>query len=252
MPIRFLAAAVALGLAAGSARAGSEIVVMSAGAVHDAFDDAAARWSRSSGTAVKASFAPMGDLRKRLAAREAADVLIVPAENLPALERDGVVVPGTRRDLGAVDMSAAVRKGSPAPDISTPEALKRTLLAAKSVAYMDPNVGTSGKHFDEVVLPKLGIEREVRAKAKLGKGGSVADKVASGEAEIAFQNTTELLPVAGATVVGPIPEALQKRTIYAGAVMKSAKDPAGAQALLDYLVAPDGRRAFLERGFTAP
>lgn len=251
MPIRFLAAALAVGIASGSARA-SEVVVLSAGAVHDAFEDAAARWRIAGGSAVKASFAPMGDIRKRLAAHETADVLIVPAEALPALERDGIVVAGTRRDLGAVGLSAAVRKGAPAPDISTPDALRRALLAAKSVTYMDPDVGTSGRHFDQVVLGRLGIADAVRAKATLGKGGSVADKVASGEVEIGFQNTTELLPVKGATVIGPLPAELQKVTVYSGAVMASAKNPGAARALLDYLASPEGRRAFLDRGFTTP
>jgi molybdate transport system substrate-binding protein len=225
---------------------------LSAGAVHDALEDAAARWRAASGTSVKASFAPMGDLRKRIAAHEAADVLIVPAEALPDLERSGVVAAGTRHDLGAVGLSGAVRKGAPAPDISTPEALRRTLLAAKSVTYMDPDVGTSGRHFDRVVLPRLGIADAVRAKATLGKGGSVADKVASGEVEIGFQNTTELMTVPGATVIGPIPEELQKRTVYSGAVMAGAKNPEAARALLDYLISPEGRRAFLDRGFAAP
>ncbi|HEX3096099.1 MAG TPA: substrate-binding domain-containing protein [Usitatibacter sp.] len=251
MPIRLFAAALAVAIASGSARA-SEVVVLGAGAVHDAFEAAAERWRASSGESVKAAFAPMGDIRKRVAAHEAADVLIVPAEALPELERAGVVAAGTRRDLGAVGLSAAVRKGAPAPDISTPEALRRTLLAAKSVTYMDPNVGTSGKHFDQVVLPRLGIAEAVRAKATLGKGGSVADKVASGEVEIGFQNTTELMTVPGATVIGPLPAELQKLTVYSGAVTASARNPRAARALLDYLVSPEGRRAFLDRGFAAP
>jgi len=252
MQIRVLAATMlALAIASGSARA-TEIVVLGAGAVHEAFEDAAARWRASSGNDVKAAFMPMGSLRKRLAAHEPADIVIVPAEALPELETAGIVAAGTRHDLGAVGLSAAVRKGAPAPDISTPQALRRTLLAAKSVTYIDPEVGTSGKHFDQVVLPRLGIADAVRAKAILGKGGSVADKVASGEAEIGFQNTTELMIVPGATVVGPLPAELQKRTVYAGVVAAGAKNPQAARALLDYLVSPEGRRAFLDRGFAAP
>jgi len=251
MEIRILAALFALAIAGGSARA-AEVVVLGAGAVHEAFEEAAARWSAASGNGVKGAYVPMGALRKRLAAHEASDIVIVPAEALPELERAGIVAAGTRHDLGAVGLSGAVRKGAPAPDISTPEALRRALLAAKSVAYIDPNVGTSGKHFDQVVLPRLGVAEAVRAKAILGKGGSVADKVASGEAEIAFQNTTELMTVPGATVIGPIPAELQKRTVYAGAVTAGARDPKAARALLDYAVSPEGRRAFLDRGFAAP
>jgi molybdate transport system substrate-binding protein len=252
MTVRVVAGMLAaLGFAALAAR-GAEIVVLSAGAVKGAFEEASARWSTQSGAAVRASFAPAGELRKRMAAHEAADILVMPAGDLAAYERDGEVVPGSRRDLGVSAMGAAVRKGAPVPDISTPDALRRTLLAAKSVTYMDPTLGSSGKHFDESVLPALGIRDAVRAKAVLGKGGSVAEKVAQGEAEIAFQNVTELLPVAGTTMIGLLPAELQKPITYSGAVLKSAKNPALSQSLLDYLVSPGGRQSFLDRGFTAP
>lgn len=252
MAMRALAGiAAVLGLAALGAR-GAEVVVMSAGAVKGAFEEASARWSAQGGVAVRASFAPAGELRKRMAAHEQADVLVMPAGELVAYEREGDVVPGTRRDLGVSAMGAAVRKGDSVPDISSPEALRRTLLAARSVAYTDPTLGSSGRHFDESVLPALGIRDAVRAKAVLGKGGSAAELVAKGEAEIAFQNVTELLSVPGATVIGLLPAELQKPITYSGAVLKSAKDPAAARSLLDYLASPAGRKSFLDRGFTEP
>jgi molybdate transport system substrate-binding protein len=230
----------------------AEVTVMSGGAVKSAFNAAAADWTRASGNGVKAQFAPAGDLKKKIAAGEVSDVLIMPRENFAELEAKGVVDAATRHDLGAVAMGAAVRKGAPIPDISTPDALKRTLVEAKSLTYMDPTRGTSGKHFDEVVLPKLGIRDEVRAKATLGEGGFIAEKVARGEVDIAFHQITEMLPVAGVTIVGPLPPEVQKQTVYTGAVMKGAKHPAEARALLDFLVSPEGRKAFLDRGFTAP
>src|SRR5205823_378686 len=145
-----------------------------------------------------------------------------------------------------------VKKGAPVPDISTPDAVKQVLLAAKSVTYMDPERGTSGKHFDQTVLPRLGIRDEVRAKTTLGEGGYIAEKVARGEVEIAFHNLTEILPVEGVTLVGLLPAELQRATVYSGAVLKGARAPAEAQALLDYLASAEGRKAFLDRGFTAP
>jgi molybdate transport system substrate-binding protein len=253
MAMRAIAGMVAvLGCAYLTTAQAADVVVMSAGAVKGAFQEAAGRWSAQGGTAVHASFAPAGELRKRMMAHEAADILVMPAGELVAYEREGEVVPGTRRDLGVSAMGAAVRQGDSVPDISTPEALRRALLAAKSVTYMDPALGSSGKHFDESVLPALGIRDAVRAKAVLGKGGSVAEKVAQGEAEIAFQNVTELLPVAGVTMIGLLPAELQKPITYSGAVLKSAKDPRAAQSLLDYLASPAGRKSFLDRGFTAP
>jgi molybdate transport system substrate-binding protein len=244
-----MAICAAAGIAVASA---TEVKVMSGGAVKSAFTAAAQSWEQRSGNRVDAAFAPAGDLRKKLDAGETADIVILPVENLAPLEASGVVDAATRRELGGVAMGAAVRKGAPVPDISTPEALKRTLLEAKSLTYMDPARGTSGKHFDETVLPKLGIRDQVRAKATLGEGGFVAEKVARGEVEIAFHQITEMLPVAGVTIVGPLPDALQKVTVYAGAVTRNARHPAEARALLDYLVSPEGRKQFLDRGFSAP
>ncbi len=230
----------------------AEVTVMSGGAVRSAFNDAASGWAKASGHKVVAVFAPAGDLRRKIAAGERADILIIPVENFAALEKEGAIDPGTRRDLGAVAMGAAVKQGARVPDISTPHKLNDTQLAAKYVTYMDPRRGTSGKHFDESVLGRLGVRDEVRAKATLGEGGYIAEKVASGEVEIAFHQMTEILPVKGITVVGLLPAELQKTTVYSGAVMRGARNPREAQALLDYLASPGGRKYFLDRGFTAP
>jgi molybdate transport system substrate-binding protein len=251
--MRIVHAAVGAALALGCLPAmAAEVTVMSGGAVKSAFTDATAAWEKKSGHTVNAAFAPAGDLRRKVAAGEVTDIIVVPEENFPELERAGAIDASTRRALGAVAMGAAVKKGAPLPDISTPEALKRTLTEAKSLTYMDPARGTSGKHFDESVLPRLGIRDAVRAKATLGEGGFIAEKVARGEVEIAFHQMTEMLPVAGVTVVGPLPPELQKVTVYSAAVMKGAKNPKEARALLDYLVSSEGRKAFLDRGFTAP
>ena len=243
--------AIAAAVAASSVHA-AEVTVLSAGAVKTAFTAATETWQAMSGNKVQAVFAPAGELRKKVAAGEFADVIIVPADIFPEIERAGAVAASTRRDLGTVAMGAAVKKGAPVPDISTAEALRKTLTEVKSLTYMDPTRGTSGKHFDETVLPKLGMRDAVRAKATLGEGGFIAEKVARGEVEIAFHQITEMLPVAGVTIVGPLPPELQKHTVYTGAVMKSARNPREAQALLDYLVGAAGRKAFLDRGFTAP
>ncbi len=239
-------------IACAHAAAAAELTVMSVGAVKSPFVAVADAWEKATGNSVTATFNPAGDVRRKLAAGAAADIVILPREDFADLERDGAVVVGSRRNLGGVAMAAAVKKGAPVPDVSTPEALKRTLLEAKSVTYMDPERGTSGKHFDETVLRRLGIRDEVRAKARLGEGGYIAEKVARGEVEIVFHNLTEILPVEGVTLVGLLPAELQRPTVYSGAVMKNARAAAEAQALLDALASPEGRKAFLDRGFTAP
>jgi molybdate transport system substrate-binding protein len=210
----------------------AEISVMSVGAVKAPFTVIAADWEKASGNKVAATFNPAGDVRRKLAAGGSADVVILPREDLVEMERSGTLVAGSRRNLGGVAMAAAVKKGAPVPDVSTPEALKRTLLHAKSVTYMDPE------------------RDEVRAKTTLGEGGYIAEKVARGDIEIAFHNLTEILPVEGVTIAGLLPAELQRATVYSGAVMKGSANAAAAQALLDALV--DGRKAFLDRGFTAP
>ena len=230
----------------------AEVTVLSTGAVKAAFVEASDRWSKDTGHKVNATFEPAGPLRQKLATGARGDILVMPVENFAALEKDGIVVPGTRRDLGAVSLGAAVKEGAPVPDVTTMDGLKATLRGAKTVTYMDPERGTSGKYFDTTVLQRLGMRDEVRAKAKLGQGGSVAVLVASGEADIGFQNVTELMTVKGVKVVGLLPAELQSPIVYTGAVMKDAKNPKEAAALLDYLASPAGRKVFLDAGFAAP
>jgi len=239
-----------LALAAVLPAAAVDVKVLAAGAVKSAFTEAAAAWERETGNRVVAAFAPAGELRKRANAGEAADAFIVPREGLADV--DAALVPGARYDLGAAVIAAAVRHGAPKPDISTPEALKATLAGVKSLTYMDPTRGTSGKHFDETVLPALGMRDEVRAKTTFGEGGFIAEKVARGEVEIVFHQLTEILPVQGVDIVGPLPASLQKKTVYTGAVGSKAAHPDAARSLLEYLVSAAGRKVFLDRGFAAP
>jgi len=232
--------------------AAAEINVLSGGAVKSGFTDAAAAWERKSGHKVKATFAPAGEIRKRLAAGEKFDLIIVPGENLAAFEREGIVSPGTSKPIASVGIGVAVKKGAPVPDISSAEGVKKMLVGAKSLTYMDPTRGTSGKHVDEVVLPKLGVRDEIRAKTKFGEGGMIAEKVASGEVEIAIHQMTEIMPVAGVTLVGPLPPDLQKVTVYTGALPRASAAPAEAAALLAFLASAEARALFAARGYSAP
>lgn len=241
----------ACAIAPGAAQA-ADVAVLSGGAMKSGLVEALASWEKKTGHRVKATYAPAGEILKRLAAGERYDIVIMPVENFDALERDGVVPPGARRPLAAVSIGVAVKKGAPVPDISTPEAVKRLLLDARSVTYMDPTRGTSGKFVDEVVLPKLGVRDQVRAKTRFGEGGMIAEKVARGEVEVALHQYTEILPVEGVTPVGVLPPELQKVSIYTGAVTRAATAPAEAAALLDFLASAEGRQPFLARGFSSP
>src|SRR5258708_27486795 len=182
---------------------------------------------------------------------EAADLVVLPEEGIAEADKQGWVQPASRVDLAAVAIGVAVKKGAPAPDISTPDGLKRALLDAKAVAYVDPTRGTSGRHFDTVVLPALGIASEVRAKAKLQTEGSAAEFVRRGEADIAIQQVSELLSIEGVTVVGLLPGSLQKTTVYSAAI--AARTPASdaARQLMAFLTTPASKAVFQAKGMEA-
>ena len=247
----FIASLMVLATACTGATA-KDLVVLCAGAVKPVLSVLEPAWSSRTGTHLQITYAPAGELIARLAAGERADIVILPSETLALVEGKGSTVPASRRDLGAVGIGVAVKHGARLPDLSSEAGLKRALLDAKSVTYMDPARGTSGKHFDEVVLPRLGIRNEVRAKTVLGQGGMIGEKVASGEVEIAFQQMTELLPVAGVQIAGVLPASLQKTTMYSGAVTKTAASLPEANELLAFLVSPEARAMFAAKGFAAP
>jgi molybdate transport system substrate-binding protein len=193
---------------------------------------------------VEVEFQPMGKLVKTLADGYAADVVIVTEEVLARLKLKGTPV-------ARVGVGVGVRESAPLPDLSTVEAFKRALLAAKSVIYMDPQIGTSGKHVAEV-LQRLGISGEVNAKAKLGQGGQVAEAVASGEIELAIHQISEILPVKGVRFAGPLPSELQKFTIYVAARVLSSQAGGTAARFIEHLTSSAARSRLARTGYTSP
>jgi molybdate transport system substrate-binding protein len=229
-----------------------DLTVFCAGAVKPVFSVLEPAWVARGGPRIQVTYGPAGDLTGKLAAGERPDIVILPRENLDSASTRALVDAASRRDLGAVGIGVAVRAGASVPDVSSEEGLKRALQGARSVTYMDPARGTSGRYFDEVVLPKLAIRDEVRAKTQLGEGGMIAEKVARGEVDLAIQQMTELVPVAGIVIAGALPPSLQKITVYSGAVMKSAQSPAEAAKFLEFLASAEGQQVFMDRGFALP
>jgi len=239
-------------LTAATAACAADLVVFCAGAVKPAFSALAPTWTARSGDAIQVTYATAGELMAKIDAGERADLVIMPSEGLDAAAKKGAVVAASKRDLVAVKIGVAVAKDAKLPDLSSEEGVKRAFLGAKSVTYMDPTRGTSGKYIDEVVLPKLGIRDQVRAKVVLGEGGMIAEKVARGEVDIAFQQMTELLPVAGVQVAGELPPSLQKNTVYSGAVMASSVSAKDAGELLGFLMSNEAGAVFAAKGFGKP
>ena len=229
----------------------AEIKVLSAGAVSAAVKDIVTAFEKETGHSVKITFAPVGVLQGKLVAGEKADVLILSDEAMEPVGKVGPIVAASRTKIGVVGIGVAVNEKAPLPDISTPEAFKQTLLRAKSIVYIDPTKGTSGKHFAGV-LKELGIEAEMKPKTLLLEGGYVVEPVGKGEIELGVHQISEILPVKGVKLVGPLPAALQKNTIYVAAVMQSDAPQAAASEFVKYLVTPASRTVFLAKGFTAP
>jgi molybdate transport system substrate-binding protein len=196
-------------------------------------------FERARSTNVAITWGSTNALLKDLESGAAGDVAILTAEAIDALIKQGKAVAGSRVDLARSGIGVAVRKGAKRPDIASPEALKRALLAAKSVAHS--KTGLSGIYFP-TVLSRLGIADQMTSKIVVPDPGTpVGEVVAKGDAEIGIQQISELLPVPGIEIVGPLPEPLQKITIFSGGVLTAAKEPDGAAALLKFVAAESPR-----------
>jgi molybdate transport system substrate-binding protein len=229
----------------------AELLVWSAGAAKAPLAELVVEYQKASGTSLRVEYAPVGVLLRRLADGGQPDVLIVSAEVVAEMERRGWSVTGSALPVGNVGVGVAVKEGAPMPDISSPEALRKTLLDARSITYMDPQKGTSGKHF-AAVLEQLGIAQQVKAKTTLGDVGFVVEPVARGEVELGIQQITEILPVKGAKLVGPLPDSLQKITTYSVVLGGNARDPVSATGFMTYLVSAQAATVFRQKGFSAP
>jgi molybdate transport system substrate-binding protein len=189
----------------------------------------------------------VGALLKRIEAGERFDVIIASPAALEALTKSGKIA-GGGVELAKVGVGMAVREGAARPDISTVEGFKQALLAAKGVAYIDPASGGSSGIYVAGLIDRLGIGAEVRQKSVLVHGGTSADRVVSGEAEVAVQQISELLPVKGVVLVGPLPPEIQNYTVYSAGIAAGTRQGPSAQALIDLLQSPGGAVAIESRG----
>jgi molybdate transport system substrate-binding protein len=227
----------------------SDIKVMSAGAVKSMVAALGAEFERESRTRLDLNFGTAGSLRERIKNGEAADLVILSQSAIATLAKLGLVIPESARDLGRTVTGVVVREGAPMPDISTPEAFKQALLNARSVAYTDPKAGGSGGIMFSALLDRLGIAEAVNKKAVLGKGGhDVAVSIAEGRAEIGTTFISEVLPVQGAKVIGPLPGELHTANTYSAAVHAGSAQRDGALAFLRALTNPATRDRWIAAG----
>lgn len=239
-----------LAVAFGGSALAVDINVVSGGAVKAGLSEAAAGFESRANDKIVADYAPMGAVLKKLAAGATPDVVIVTTDIIDDVRAKSWIVPGTEVEVGRVGVGVAVHESAPMPDISTPEVLKALLLKSTGIAMINPETGTSGRHLAQV-FAQLGIADAVRPKLKLADQGLAVEPVARGEADVGLQQITEILPVKGVKLVGPLPPTLQKVTIYVGAVGARATHVDEARKLLAYLRSPEVRAAFGRKGYMA-
>ena len=236
-------------LAAATMRA-AEIKVVTSGAFTAAYLKLVPEYESTTHHKLSTEFGPsMGTTHNaiplRLERGEAIDVVIMAAPALDNLIKQGKVQAGSRVDLVRSLIGMAVRAGSPKPDISTVDALKRTLLAAKSIGYSD---SASGVYLSTELFPKLGIADQIRGKSRKIEADPVGEAVARGEIEIGFQQISELRPVKGIDIVGPLPPGAQRVTIFAAGIPSTSKHPAEGKALIQWLASPAAYSAIKASG----
>jgi molybdate transport system substrate-binding protein len=242
MPSSKVAAALALALAGAShAATAAEISVVCSGGFSAALRELAPQYERATGDKLVLGFGPsMGTTENAIPVRfqrgERMDVLVMVGSALEGLVKQGKVLADSRVDVARSEIGAVVRKGAPRPDLRDAEAVKRALLAARSIAYSD---SASGVYLSTELFPRLGVADALKGKARMIPAEPVARVVARGEAELGFQQVSELLPEPGVEFVGKLPPELQKVTIFAAGVVAGTKVEARARALVAFLASRD-------------
>ena len=244
--MRFLTGLILSGCAMTSSA--DQINVLSGGAAKSFIEPLAATLR---GHSVRLEFQPMGKLTQSLADGYPADMVVITSEVAEQL-RGGPKLDFSRaRPIARVGIGVAIHEKAAVPDIRTVEAFKNTLLAAKSVVYIDPRVGTSGKHVAEI-LQRLGIAEQVNRKATLGQGGYITEPVGRGEIELGIHQISEILPVKGVKLAGPLPAELQKFTVYVAVPVTSSSRQQGISEFLNHLTSAEARERLAQAGYTAP
>jgi molybdate transport system substrate-binding protein len=227
----------------------AKIKVMSAGAVQSMVTALGKEFAQANGHELDLNFATVGTLRERLSAGEKTDLAILSESAIAALDKAGLFVPGSIKNLGRTRTGVVVREGAFKPDISTVETFKRALVNARAVSYSDPKGGGSSGTFFAGLLERLGIAEQVNKNAVLKKRGfEVAQAVVDGEADIGTTFVSEILTVKGAVVAGTLPAELDNANIYTAAIHAGSAQREAAAALLTALSDPASRPRWTEAG----
>jgi molybdate transport system substrate-binding protein len=215
----------------------AEIRVLSGNGAKAAVRELCTQFERATGNKINLHFEVNADIQKKIEAGEAFDVAVLNPPVIEALSKEAKIVTGSRADIGRAGLGVAVRQGAPKPDISSVDAFRRTLLAAKAVAY--PGKGASGLYFVSL-LDRMGIKAQMQGKLK--------PMLARGDADLVVVVATRIMDVGGVEMVGPIPEELQTKIGFAAGLSASAKEPDAAKSLIRFMTAPSAAATLRAKG----
>jgi molybdate transport system substrate-binding protein len=225
------------------------ISVLSSLATREAYLELVPEFEQASGTKVATTWAGTVDINKRMAAGEVFDLVISSNAAITELAAQGRIVKGSPTILAKAGIGIGVRKGAPKPDVGTPEAFKRALLSARSIGL---STGPSGVYLEKL-FERLGIASEVKAKTKLiPSGGTVSTLLANGDAELGFQQVSEIAHADGVDYVGPLPADLQLISVFTAGVHAAATQPDKASALVKFLTSPSSLAVMKKHGLETP
>ena len=244
MKSRFLMTALAA-LFLSTATQAAEIKLLASAAVKDAFLELIPQFEKATGHKVVVAWSASPDIRTRIAGGEAADLVILASSGADELIKQGKLTAGSRNNFAKSGIGVAVRAGAPKPDISSTDAVKKSVLAAKSVAFSG---GASGAYIVSM-FEKMGIAEQVKSKTALVKLAElVGDVVARGDAELGFHQVSELMHVKGIEYLGTLPPEIQNITVFSGGIHSEAKDATATKALVDFLTASSAATTLKKHG----
>jgi molybdate transport system substrate-binding protein len=244
-----LATIAALLLAQAAFATATEIKVYSTIGVKSALEDLAPKFEKATGNKLNITWGLISSLTKKVQEGDVPDVLIVSRASIDGLTKDGKIA-AAGVTLGSSIFAFGVKQGTPKPDISTVDALKKTLLAARAVGYTDPAAGGASGVFFAKMIERLGIASEIKAKSKFPPpAGFVGTLLTKGEVDIAFQSKPELTTTEGVDVVGPPPGDLGNTNVFGAGVGATSQNSDSGKALLRFLTSPEAQAVFKAKGF---
>ena len=227
----------------------AELKMLTSVALTSVLDELAPMFEKATGTKLSIDYNLIAVQRKRILEGESADVIILSRGVMDELQKQDKIGASGLVNVAGTPVSVAARAGAPTPDISTADAFKQTLLNARSIVYADPaRGGASGVYFARV-LDRLGIAEQMYAKTILVPGAQAAEVVAKGEAELGIAQASEIVPVAGAQLVGPLPGEFASMTRFTAGIGAGSKSPDLAKELIKFLAGPEAVGRFKAKGF---